>query len=399
MAVYLIDIEHAERRHLLPVSSGGKDLPEFAHSLKQENPGKYSKVVQFIDSQTGEVEKGPKYDTSSFEKHKNYKRAFEKYMKTSLKKPLEPVQHEPRDRFQENKNMKMTKEKFQSLVKEALSELHEQKQSPRDRLKESLRPMVEQVLGEIANIKVKEIDDKKEEKEKVQKGYDFARQALYQKGGGTQRLDIANEEKEEEIRKIVDDKFKEFEVYYDDHNDLVINGQNMIKVRIVSKFENNFDIDAYFKLVDRVRAVALTWEQVKAFVKVILESLKSAEGNKTIADKQRERALANKVDQTKGKAAGPEWDIVKNRGEKPNGEDAKLKTTKKKDMDYKEDAVTNEEDLPDQPMKAVTKAGEDPKGKNHNIDKTSKVKPPKHENDKALRPTDKKTPKFRKRQS
>ena len=293
----------------------------------------------------------------------------------------------------------MTKDKFQRLVKQALMELREPKLSPRDRLKESLRPMVEQVLGEIANIKIKEIDDEKDEKEKVQKGYDFARQALYQKNGGTQRLDIDNEEKEEEMTKIVHEKFKEFQVYWDDHNDLVINGQNMIKIRIVPKFENNFDIDAMFKLVDRVRAIALTWDQVKDFVKVNLETLKGAEGNKTIADRERERALANRADQTKGKSAGPEWDVIKNRGEKDNGEDAKLKNTKKKDMDYKEDAVTKEEDLPDQPMKTVTKPGEDPDGKNHNIEKTTKVKPPKHENDKALRPADKKTSKFRKRQS
>lgn len=355
------------------------------------------RIVQIVNPLDGETIKGPKYDTTE----QNVKGRNISNLLGGVKQrpPIEPSQSEPRDRFQENKSMIMTKDKFQRLVKEALSELREQKRSPRERLKESLRPMVEQVLGEIANIKIKQIDDEKEEKQKVQKGYDFARQALYQNDGSTQRLDIPNNEKEEEMRKIVEDKFKEFDVYWDDHNDLVVNGQNLIKIRIVPKFENNFDIDAYFKLVDRVRAIGLTWDQVKAFVKVNLETLKGAEGNKTIADRRREHALANRVDQTKGKDAGPRWDVIKNRGEKDNGQDAKLKTTKKKDMDYKENAVTKEEDFPDQPMKDVTKAGEDPKGKNHNIEKTSKVKPPKHENDKALRPTDKKTPKFRTRKS
>ena len=54
--------------------------------------------------------------------------------------------------------------------------------------------------------------------------------------------------------------------------------------------------------------------------------------------------------------------------------------------------------MPDQPMKDVTKPGEDPEGKNKKISKTEKPKAPKFKNDKKLKVSDKKTPKFVKKQ-
>lgn len=297
----------------------------------------------------------------------------------------------------QEKSMNDVKTRFQKIVHECMTEL--KKESPRERLKESLRPMVQQVLGEIANIKVKEIDDEKAEKEKVQKGYDFARQSLYQKGGGTQRLDITNQEKKDELEKLVKDIDKSWDVYWDDHLELNVDAKNCGRIRISPKFENNFDIDFMVKLVDRIRAIALTWEQVKEFVKVNLKNLKGAEGNKTIADKKREQALANYVDDDKQKDAGPRWDVIKNRGEKNNGEDAKIKDTPKKNKDFNEKQVKKDEDQPNQPMKDVTKPGEDPEGKNKNIQKTPQVKPPKHDNDDTLKIKDKKTSKFRARKN
>lgn len=98
------------------------------------------------------------------------------------------------------------------------------------------------------------------------------------------------------------------------------------------------------------------------------------------------------------KDAGPRSDIVKNRGEKKNGEDAKIKNVKKDDMDYNEPQTKRDEDMPDQPMKQVTEPGKDPEGKNKNIEKTDRVKPTKYKNDKKLRVSDKKTPKFVKKQ-
>ena len=300
--------------------------------------------------------------------------------------------------FRRVKNMsKIARQKLRALIKECREEI--KKDTPRERLKESLRPLVKKMLGEIATVRIKEIDDEKAEKEKVQKGYDFARQGFYKKDGGSERLSITNKEKEEELDKLVKGIDPEWEVYWDDHLELNVDAKNCGRIRISPKFENNFDVDFMWKLVDRIRAIALNWEQVKEFVKANLKELKGKEGNKTKADKAKEKALANYVDQDKGqKPAGPEWDVVKNRGEKINGEDAKIKSTKKSDMDYNEPLTKRDEDMPDQPMKQVVKPGENPEGKNHDIKKTDKVKPPKHKNDKKLRIPDKKTPKFVKKQ-
>jgi len=351
-------------------------------------------IVRYIDSNTGETIKGDLYDTVEVDVNED---DILKHLEDGVKiqAPYEPTQYEPRNRFQENKNMNKTREKFQRIVKECLAELNQAKQvDPRKRLKESLRPMVEQVLGEIANIKVKEVDDEKAEKDKVRKGYNFDRQAIYHKDGGPERLDKTNVEKAEELETLVKDIDKDWQVYWDDHNELNVDAKNMGRVRITPKFENNFDIDFMWKLVDRIRAIALTWEQVKAFVKANLKELKASEGNKTKADKAWEKSLANTVDQDKNKKmAGPETDIIKNRLEDP--EHTKLKDTPKKDKDFKEDQVKKDEDQPDQPMKDV---GE-PKELNKNIEKTPKVKPPKHDNDDTLKIKDKKTPKFRSRKS
>jgi Ni,Fe-hydrogenase I large subunit len=145
------------------------------------------------------------------------------------------------------------------------------------------------------------------------------------------------------------------------------------------------------KLVDRVRAIALDWDQVKAFIKANFTDLKKT----TIPDQLRQRALDHYEDRDViKKAAGPMGGAIENRGEKKNGEDASVKDIKKSDKNYNEKQTKRDEDLPDQPMKKVTEPGKDPDSKNKNIEKTSKVKAPKHKNEKGLKVPDKKTPKF-----
>ena len=92
------------------------------------------------------------------------------------------------------------------------------------------------------------------------------------------------------------------------------------------------------------------------------------------------------------KDAGPESQKVKVRYQ--DTEKKSVGDTKKDDKNYNEKAVKKDEDQPDQPMKKVTEPGKDPESKNKDIKKTEKVKAPKHKNDKTLRQSDKKTPKF-----
>lgn len=341
-------------------------------------------VVRYINGDTGEVIKGKMYDTTEKDLPATEQRHLQQLMKNvKIQEPIEPSQHEPRDRFQENKTMDDIK-KFKNIIRECLLEI-KRENDPRARLKESLRGIVKKTLNEMtANVPKPEPD--KEEKEIINKQYNKK---------GNERLDKTNEKKLQELESIVHGIDPKWEAYIDDHSQFIVRAQDLLYVRIAPKFENNFDIDAMVKLVDRVRAISLTWEQVKKFVKANFSDIK----NSTIPDRLHQKSIDNEYEKgVNQKAAGPETDIIKNRGEKRNGEDAKIKDTKKDDMDYNEPMTKRDEDMPDQPMKDVTKPGEDPEGKNHDIKKTDKVKPPKHKNDKKLRVSDKKTPKFVKKQ-
>jgi hypothetical protein len=243
---------------------------------------------------------------------------------------------------------------------------------------------VRKTLNEISNVTKPEPDT--EEKETVSKGYNKK---------GNERVDKTNEKQEAELESLIHGIDPKWEVYTDDHNQLIVRAQNLLYVRICPKFENNYDIDAMVRLVDRVRAIALNWEQVKAFVKANFSDLKKT----TNADQLHKKSVDNEYEKgVNQKSAGPDNDVIKNRGEKKNGEDAKIKSTKKDDMDYNEPQTKRDEDMPDQPMKDVTKPGEDPEGKNKKISKTEKPKAPKFKNDKKLKVSDKKTPKFVKKQ-
>ena len=340
-------------------------------------PKIYKDVVRFIDPKTGEIVKGPKYDTTTQEvKGRDVYNILSKGVK--LQSPVEPTQYEPRDRFQENLNMSEIN-KFRNIVRECISEIKKEN-DPKTRLKESLRGVVKDVLKEMAT--VNKPDPTKEEKEKVSKGFNK---------DGNERQDKTNDKLCTELETIVHGIDPTWEAYWDDHEQLIVRAQNLLYVRICPKFENNFDVDAMVKLVDRVRAIALTWDQVKSFIKANFSELK----NKTIPDQMKQRALDHYEDRDViKKAAGPMGGVIKNRGEKKNGEDAKIKDTKKNDKSYNEPMTKRDEDMPDQPMKKVTEPGKDPDSKNKNIEKTSKVKPPKHKNDKSLKIIPKKTPRF-----
>jgi len=175
-------------RGVMVVNYSTTNFDESVEKIRNTSWG--PKVVQYINSETGETIKGPLYDKSELEPPTD---KILDNMKSGVKqqKPLEDdMPHEPKDRFQENRNMSITKNKFKKLVQECMVELKEETKSPRERLKESLRPMVEKVLSEIANVKTKGIDDDEDEVEKVKKG--FTKMPIYQKDPEI-RLDKSNE--------------------------------------------------------------------------------------------------------------------------------------------------------------------------------------------------------------
>jgi hypothetical protein len=407
----------------------------------------YKGVVQFVNPETGETVKGPKYDTATqIMKGRKISDVLPRGIKQQP--PTEPTQYEPRDRvdelewgkkpqqyksqiivskkwlgkykvtaYDENGNIAgngteqyefaspdhvvvtvrylqkkhpewsvidLTKEifmneitKFRNIIRECISEIKKEN-DPRTLLKESLRNVVKEVLKEIATVSKPEPTE--EEKTDTSKGY-FKKL--------NQRVDKTNDKLQAELETIVHGIDPTWEVYWDDHNQLIVRAHNLLYVRIVPKFENNYDIDAMVKLVDRVRAIAQTWDQVKAFVKANFNDLK----NQTIPDKLHKKSVDNYEDrEVIKKDAGPEKAKVNFRYQDPKH--SSVKDTKKDDKNYNEPQTKRAEDMPDQPMKQVTEPGKDPESKNKNITKTPQVKPPKHKLDKKLRVKDKKTSKF-----
>ena len=277
--------------------------------------------------------------------------------------------------------------KFRNVVRECISEIKKEN-DPRERLKESLRKVVKSVLNEVGNLTNRPIPEQgKEEKEISDKQYNKK---------GNERLDKDNEKQQKEIDTIVKGIDPSYEAYWDDHNQLIVIAENLLYVRICQRHEDSYDIDAMIKLVDRVRAINQTWEQVKSFVKANFGDARAKLNKTTNADQLKDRAMALTNDREVIKTApGPMTGAIKNRGEKKNGEDAKIKSTKRDDQDYNEPMTKRDEDMPDQPMKQTAEPGKDPAGnKNHKIEKTQQMKAPKHADDKTLRPKDKKTAKF-----
>jgi len=264
----------------------------------------------------------------------------------------------------------MNKKELKELIKESLREARTERADKISKtekvLKESLKKMVKNVLSEIMSVPH---EPTKEEKEVVDKQYNKK---------GNEKLEKTRIELGKELAKIVHDINKDFRVYWDDHNDLNIDAKALFRIRISQKAENNFDVEAMINLDDRIKAVALTWEQVKAMVK---ENFKDVEDIKV--NQAKKKAMDHLEDKT-------------DKGDLPQHDKPKKKEvgdTKNDEKDYNEKDVKKDEDLQDQPAKEVDV--DKLKYQRDFTDKENKVKPPKHKTDKKLVAKDKKTPKLK----
>lgn len=143
----------------------------------------------------------------------------------------------------------------------------------------------------------------------------------------------------DELRKIVDGIDKSYVTGWDDHDDISIKAGDLFKVRIIPRWEANYDIESYVRNEDRFYYVNRSWDQVKEFVKKNFSKLKDSYLNKA--------GEKGKVP----KDATPAADKGMKGGEKVK--EKKVSDSKNKDMDYNEKAVPNKADQPDQPMREV----------------------------------------------
>jgi len=279
--------------------------------------------------------------------------------------------------------MNDAKKSFKQLVSTCLQEV-KQERAQKMQLREALKKYVRGVLKEVISGPDGPVEQDKDETEKINKG--FAKD-------GNQPAEETTDQQVQELTKIVHGINQDFNVHrenegvtgaYDNGKRayIIVDAGELFSIRIKERWENNFDIEAFIRGADRVFALGLSWAQVKAFVKANF-----AEKSKSYVQKGMDKNVKNREDQTAKADGGLPDTAIKNRGEKNNGEDAKLKTTKKDDMDFKKDEVPNKEDQPDQPMKQVVKKPTDsPATKNTAKDqkKTDKVEPEKHKNDDEL---------------
>ena len=146
----------------------------------------------------------------------------------------------------------------------------------------------------------------------------------------------------DDMTKLVKGINKDYIIEWDDHDDMFVHAEDLFKIRIIPKWENNYCIEAYTQNEDRVFITGQNWEQVKEFVK---QNLKNSDTNV-------DRAYNKSLDNYKGKdTSSPD----KGMPQKDKPEHKKVTDTKNKEKDYTEKAVKNESDLPNKPMQEVGK--------------------------------------------
>ena len=138
-------------------------------------------------------------------------------------------------------------------------------------------------------------------------------------------------------------------VVWDDHDDISVSARDMFRVRIIPRWENSYNIEAFVRNEDRVYVTGQDLKQVVEFLKI---NLKNA---MTHTQKAYDKSKANgdmRNDKTPAPDKGmPQKDKPKTlplTNEKPS-------ETKNKEKNYTEKQVKTESDLPEKPMKDATK--------------------------------------------
>jgi hypothetical protein len=179
------------------------------------------------------------------------------------------------------------------------------------------------------------------------------------------REDLSKNDLLAEMDKVVKAIDANYTVVWDDHDDLTIAAQDLMRIRIIPKWENNFCIETFTRNEDRVYITGQTWKQVKEFVK---ENLSQTQ---TCTDKDYDKSFENYEDKV------PSPDKGMPQKDKPKIKEP-LKDTKNKDKDYNEKLTKRDEDLPEKPMKEVK---DFKKQVDHKVKDPIKLRK-KHDNDK-----------------
>lgn len=136
-------------------------------------------------------------------------------------------------------------------------------------------------------------------------------------------------------------------VVWDDHDDISVSARDMFRVRIIPRWEDNYNIEAFIRNEDRIYVTNQHLDQVIEFLKI---NLKNAATHTYIAYEKSKTNAMLKNDQT------PKPDKGLPQKDKPKTlplTNEPLSTTKNKDRNYTEKQTKEEKDLPEKPMYEV----------------------------------------------
>ncbi len=136
-------------------------------------------------------------------------------------------------------------------------------------------------------------------------------------------------------------------VVWDDHDDISVSARDLFRVRIIPRWGDNYNIEAFIRNEDRIYVTNQHLYQVIEFLKVNLKN--TATRTQTAYEKSKTNAVMKNDKTSKSDKGLPQKDKPKTL---PHT-DEPPKTTKNKDRNYTEKQVKNEKDLPNMPMHEV----------------------------------------------
>ena len=203
--------------------------------------------------------------------------------------------------------------------------------------KEKFQSLVRRILNEEIQKRVPEMGDPKSS----------AKDAKTFPSDSNPRDVKTKEELYAEITKIVKGINPAYTVVWDDHDDLTINGRDMLSVTITPLWEDNYRINLIVRNEDRFYFNKLNWKQVLEFVKDNVDKKNHHTGVEKARDKSwRDEKNVQPQPSEKGL---PQKDKMPH---KPFTNEPPSKTSNK-EKDFTEEQVKDEKDLPNQPMRDV----------------------------------------------
>lgn len=221
----------------------------------------------------------------------------------------------------------MKREQFRNLIRESIRTALMNKPIV-DPQREKLKGLLKKIIKEV-------MQTKKDKKTKEDDSYD--------------PLDVKDRvrlEKDRPAGKPVEDILKTLEKAAKSVSDeavvswinkdftIEVPGPQSFRIRVMPRWENNFDVEAWIKNNDRIKIIGLTLDQVVDFIKENFHDGKQSD--------VKEKEYVKAVDQTKDVTKNPKPDVDGTKGVK---EYKPEKNTK--------DMTEKEEDLPGSPMKEV----------------------------------------------